>query len=239
MSQGKEKELDERSPLRLLDRSMHGGLGRGNLGVVCAGAGAGKTAVLVAMALDHLMRDQHVMHVALDQPVDRVRNYYDEIFAETARSEHLEDPALRRARLERNRRIHAYPPRTFRVDKLSRTISLFGEHTGVNPDLIVVDGYGWGPDSEDDLRALKDLAREFRSELWMTATIDRDRPIEHPRGYPEPVASFEQWIDVLLRLKGANGTVHLHLLKDHQHPVQADVAIDLDPTTLLLKKVGG
>ncbi len=80
------REIYDRSPLRVLDRSIHGGLGRGNIGVVCAGHGAGKTAFLVSVALDHLMSGDQVLHVAVDQPVDRIRNYYDEIFAEMARA---------------------------------------------------------------------------------------------------------------------------------------------------------
>ena len=66
------KELNERSPLRVLEQSIHGGLGRGNLGVVMARHGVGKTAFLVGVALDDLMRGRKVLHVSLEQPVDRV-----------------------------------------------------------------------------------------------------------------------------------------------------------------------
>jgi hypothetical protein len=44
------KDLNERSPLRLLEKSIHGGLGRGNIGVVAARRGLGKSAVLVGSA---------------------------------------------------------------------------------------------------------------------------------------------------------------------------------------------
>ena len=44
--------LNERSPLRLLEKGLHGGLGKGNIGVVLAGPGVGKTAFLVGVALD-------------------------------------------------------------------------------------------------------------------------------------------------------------------------------------------
>ena len=44
--------LNARSPLRLLEKGLHGGLGRGNLGVVLAGHGVGKTAFLVGLGLD-------------------------------------------------------------------------------------------------------------------------------------------------------------------------------------------
>ena len=37
------KKVHDRSPLRVFERSIHGGLGRGNLGVVLSRAGMGKT----------------------------------------------------------------------------------------------------------------------------------------------------------------------------------------------------
>ena len=37
------KFVNARSPLRLLEKGLHGGLGSGNLGVVVAGHGVGKT----------------------------------------------------------------------------------------------------------------------------------------------------------------------------------------------------
>ena len=48
------KFLNARSPLRLLERGLHGGLGPGNVGVVLAGHGVGKTSFLVCVALDEL-----------------------------------------------------------------------------------------------------------------------------------------------------------------------------------------
>ena len=61
------KEVNAQSPLRILERSIHGGLGKGNLGVVMARAGVGKTAFLVQIGLDDLMQEKDVLHVALGQ----------------------------------------------------------------------------------------------------------------------------------------------------------------------------
>ncbi len=85
------KELNERSPLRVFEQSIHGGLGRGNIGVAVGRHGVGKTAFLVGVALDDLMRGRKVLHVALDQSVEKVRQYYDEIFMDLARTSELED----------------------------------------------------------------------------------------------------------------------------------------------------
>ncbi len=229
-------EIRERSPLRVLDRSIHGGPGRGDLGVVCAGAGAGKTAFLVGVALDVLLRGCRALHVALDHPVDRVRNYYDEIFAELSRAEELEKPSEARLLVERNRRIHTYPKATFTVDGLARSLSFLKAHTDVHPDLIVVDGYDWNHGAEWEIAALKDLAKAEDAVLWMSATLERAGPVPHETGFPEPVGRYAGMIDVLLRLKGADGTVHLSVLKGHGEAAPGSPGLDLDPTSLLLVK---
>jgi hypothetical protein len=228
------RELNERSPLRVLEQSIHGGLGRGNLGVVCAGPGAGKTAFLVGVALDVLMRGSQVLHVALDQPVERVKNYYDEILAELAREEDLEDAGDVRRQVDRNRHIHAYQEHSFKVEALDRSLFFLRQHTQMEPHLILVDGYDWASGSETEVSDLKSLARSNEAELWMSAPVDRNRPVTHPSGYPDPVARYESLVDVLLRLKGENGTAHLSILKDHDNPHPGAIAVDLDPTTLLL-----
>ena len=228
------RELTERSPLRLLDRSMDGGLGRGNLGVACAGPGAGKSAFLVAVALDHLLAGRQVLHVALDHPVDRVRDYYDEIFLELAEAEHLDDVARARQEIERNRRIHAFLPGTFAVDRLQGTLALFEQHAGQHPDCIVVDGYDFQAGTTGEVGALKDLAASRGAELWMTARL---APGEPANRVPAALVPYDGVIDVLLRLKGEGGTVHLQLLKEHGRIPAEGVAVDLDPTTLLLKRV--
>ena len=78
--------LNARSPLRLLEKGLHGGLGTGNLGVVLAGHGVGKTAFLVAVAIDELLRGGRVLHVCLDHTVAHVRAHYDTVFEDLASS---------------------------------------------------------------------------------------------------------------------------------------------------------
>ena len=45
------KQLNKRSPLRVFERSLHGGLGKGNIGVVTSRKGVGKTAFEIAAAM--------------------------------------------------------------------------------------------------------------------------------------------------------------------------------------------
>ena len=74
------KDVNERSPLRVFEKSMHGGLGRGIVGIVVSRAGVGQTAMLVQIALDDLLRERKVLHISHEHAVYHVRAYYDEIF---------------------------------------------------------------------------------------------------------------------------------------------------------------
>ena len=88
------KEINERSPVRVLEASIRGGLGPGKIGVVIARHGVGKTAFLVGVALDDLMRGRMVLHVSLEQDTEKVRGYYDEIFMDLAHERELGVVAL-------------------------------------------------------------------------------------------------------------------------------------------------
>src|SRR5438128_12246391 len=102
------KDVNERSPMRVFEKSMHGGLGRGNVGVVLSRAGVGKTPLLVQIALDDLLRDRKVLHISHEHAVDHVRAYYDEIFHDLAVSMELENQEQEKADIERHRLIYSH-----------------------------------------------------------------------------------------------------------------------------------
>src|SRR5689334_5776609 len=99
------KEVNDRSPLRVFEKSMHGGLGRGNVGVIAARAGVGKTPLIVQIALDDLLRDRRVLHISHEHAVDHVRAYYDEIFHDIAVLSKLENTEAEKLDVERHRLI--------------------------------------------------------------------------------------------------------------------------------------
>ncbi len=230
------KELNERSPMRLFEQSIHGGLGPGNIGVVVARKGVGKTAFLVGVALDDLMRGRRVLHVALEQPVEKVREHYDEIFTDLARTAHLEDIATARLEMERHRNIHTYVNHTFSVERLREAVGFLRAHVHFEPiAAIIIEGYPFESASPAELEALREMAREQKAELWMSAVTHRDAP-RNERGIPEPVARVEGAVSVIVSMAHDGKAVHVRLLKDHENPDVSELSIALDPTTMLLKQ---
>ncbi len=227
------KEINERSPLRVLENSIHGGLGRGNLGVVVSRQGVGKTAFLVGIALDDLMRGRNVLHICLDQPLEKARAFYDEIFIDLSHAQALEDVWRVRLDVERHRRIYAFPAGQFSPRKLGEVLGFLREHGDFAPAAIIIDGCDFDQLKLADLVAFRGVGQQVDAEIWMSAVTNRERS-RNDRGAPEPVAHLETAIDVILEMAHEGRTIHVHVLKDHDNPRIPELQLALDPTTMLL-----
>ena len=208
--------LNARSPLRLLEKGLHGGLGRGNLGLVLASPGIGKTSFLVGVALDH-----NVQHV---------RDYYDTVFADLAASAHLdESPSAVRAEMDKLRRIRVYPHGAFDAKRLREALALESE-LGAQPELVVVDGLDVTHRTPAELEEWAAAARDASVEVWLTANVADERIAE----LPAALRPLERCFGVILAMEPAADAVALRALKEHDNPDVAALHVALDPKTLLL-----
>jgi KaiC/GvpD/RAD55 family RecA-like ATPase len=231
------KELTERSPMRVFENSIHGGLGAGNLGVVVARHGVGKTAFLVDIALDDLMRGRRVLHVTIGRTIEHTREYYDEIFLDLARATDLEDMYEIRREIETHRQIKSYLKDTFSVEHLRAHIAMLREVMGFVPVAIVMDGYDFTSASLEDVEALKAIASQLKAEFWTAAHTHRTDPRD-ASGIPEPVAHLAGVFDVIVHMAHDGKAVHLNVLKDHDNPQVKHLSLALDPTTMLIRQEG-
>jgi hypothetical protein len=230
-----QKELNERNPLRVFEHSIHGGLGLGNLGVIVARHGTGKTALLVGIALDEAMRGRKTLHVSLENTVDHLREFYDEIFIDLAYAARLEDPAAVRIEMERNRILHTYAGKSFTIHKLRHSVNFLKEYAHFSPVCVILEGFDFERATVEEVDAFRQLAVDFNVEMWLSAVRHRDLPVDG-RGIPEPLAKFSSAISVIVQLKDGSDGTQLSILKDHDNPEVAKISLALDPSTMLLVK---
>lgn len=235
------RDVNERSPMRVFEKSMHGGLGRGNVGVVASRPGVGKTALLVQIALDDLLRDRRVLHISHEHAVDHVRAYYDEIFHDLAQVSRLENVDAVRLDVERHRLIFSHldseksDPRSIRggsssITKILESIAFARDVAHFEPDVIAIDGFDFGRATDEALKALHNLARERSVELWIAATIDA-APTTLSE-IPDAIGRFTAQIACVVFLTSERDVVRLRLLKDHDSTDLADLHLRLDPHSM-------
>lgn len=233
------KEVNAHSPLRILEKSIHGGLGPGNLGVVMARAGVGKTAFLVQMGLDDAMRQRAVLHVALGQDLEHVQSWYDALFDDLAELHGLDERETVRSLVAQHRVIQAFPDRGLAPERLEHILKLYSEHLKFEPRAILVDGYDWEGTvvrRAAELGALKTLAKRLNAELWMGAQTHREVTTDHPTRLTPPCAQYDELIDLALFLEPQNNSVAVRILKDHDNAALEDVPLLLHPDTMRLAR---
>lgn len=221
------KEAILQSPLRILDRSIRGGLGKGRLGVIMAPAGVGKSACLVQIGLDALLRDRTVLHVADGQSVEHVSARYDALFDELAERVHLADRAGVRESIAHRRLIWSTAEGAFGPRVLDEALAAFAKHLASGPSAVLVDGFDWdAPGAAATLGALKASAARAGAELWMT---ERDAG-----GREVAPADCAPLVDVAVLLEPHGTHARLTLLKAVERAAATDVPLVLEDGTLRL-----
>ncbi|MBK9262853.1 MAG: AAA family ATPase [Polyangiaceae bacterium] len=231
------KEVNERSPMRVFEKSIHGGLGRGGVGVVLSRAGVGKTALLVQIALDDLLRDRRVLHISTEHAVDHVRAYYDELFHDLAQYTKLAEPETVRLDVERHRLIFSllgHMPTTegasSSLKKLVDTVAFARDVAHFAPDVIVIDGFDFAHATEAMIDTLAKIARDHSAELWLSTTTKASQVT--PGSAPAPIDRFFDKLGVIVYLEPERDVVRLRLLKDHENKDLAEITLRLDAHTM-------
>lgn len=231
-----QKELWERSPLRVFERAVGGGLGPGRVGVVLSRAGVGKTAFLIGLALDALLRGRKVLHISTQESVEAVRRFYDQLYQAMADALRIEDRAQRLLEVERNRHILVYNRKLFSLEKLEQSVGFLNQAAHFSPSLVIMDGTPRFEQTEEwEMEGVARLAREWDAEVWTSSLVHREGQQLDPRGIPVEVARFDRWLAVVALLESRHDHVRVRILKDHDRADVADLRLELDPSTLLLR----
>jgi hypothetical protein len=222
------------SPLRILDQSLQKGLGRGNLGVLIARAGVGKTACLIHIAYDKLFQKERLIHISLEDTPEKVMSYYNVIFYDLVKALHLPEDHENRMLLERNRMILAYLNQSFEIKRLRENIKNLIDRVEFFPDVVIVDGIDFVNTSREIFEGFKAIAVDFQVEIWFSALSHRHISDSNERGIPYPCNNVDDLFSIIIQLQPTQTGVFLKILKDHDNPVLPDARVRLDPNTFLV-----
>ena len=173
------------TPWDIMNELMQGGLGQGELGVVVAPAGIGKSWVLSAMGAYAISKGLNVVHYTLELNEAYVGLRYDSIFSGVESQNlkyHKEEVMEKLFKLDGNLTIKYYPTKSCTVNTLSahlKKVTTFG----TNVDMVLVDyadimrdvhksqemRHALGNIYED----LRGLAGELQVPIWTASQANR------------------------------------------------------------------
>ncbi|MFH0921578.1 MAG: hypothetical protein V1913_14595 [Fibrobacterota bacterium] len=229
------KELNNKSPLRILENTTQGGLGKGNLGVFAARHGVGKTACLVHFALDALLQGKKVLHLSFAENAEHILSWYESLFTELKKAYKLESAADIHDEIEAHRLILNFTDRHLSYDTFKNKVKTFIGSLSFAPELIIVDGYDFEKADKEQIGHFKQLAVEMDAEIWVSFPLHgKDIVARKPNTLPAPLDRFNGLFSVVILLDSEKERVMLRLLRDHDRECVEDTHLRLNPTTLLL-----
>jgi hypothetical protein len=226
-------ELIKRSPLRILEKSIHGGLGKGNIAIIASPKGIGKTACLVHIATDSLMQGKHVIHVSFSSRTDHIVSWYEDIFKEIARKRNLEAAMDTHNEIIRNRVIMNFNQEGLKPGQVIRSLRSMILDGHFAADQIIIDGYSFSKGDVDSFKALKDFAVEIGVSIWFSAST-KENSLPDSGEIPEELKAYMEYVSVLITLADKKDYISLQLVKDHDTYTKEDLHIRLDPKILLI-----
>lgn len=166
------KDLIEHSPVRFFDKATNANLKKGQIGLITAKKGLGKTSILVQFGIDSLLNDMPLVHVSFDQQSSNVIAWYSSILAEIAKKKNFKLDDINEE-IVRNRTILNFNQETFTLPKVVNTLKALKEG-GCCIGSIVVDGLSLDKVSKEDLTCFADFIKSEKMTAWFSFTSDAD-----------------------------------------------------------------
>jgi hypothetical protein len=227
-------ELIMRNPMQHLSGQSADILADGQFGGVLARAGVGKTALMVQIALNSMLHERNVMHVSLNQPVNKTNLWYHEVFGHVARQAGVTQPEALWESLLPHRFIMTFRTEGFSVPKMEERLTDLVEQRIFVPQLLIVDGLSFDEPVRDSLSELKHYARLHAIRVWFTIRTHRHED-PGPGGLVRQLADVEDLFEVAIQLVPVGEEIHVKSLKGLT-PTATHLV--LDPTTMLVKEQG-
>jgi hypothetical protein len=226
-------EIIQRHPMRQLGFKREDILPVGGFGAVLAHAGVGKTAFLVQLAMNAMLRDRNVLHVSLNDPVNKVTLWYGELFQNMARQYEAGEIKQLWDSVLPHRFIMTFRVESFSVPRLEERINDLTEQGIFSPEMMIVDGLNFDESQRTDLAAMKALAARYAMHVWFTVHTHRH---EKPGadGLPVSFSPLLDLFDLVLELQPEQANVHIRILKGESSPTESFTLL-LDPSTMLIK----
>lgn len=169
---------------------MNGGLGRGEIGVIMAATGVGKSHFLVQLGCNAMRAGKNVLHYTFELSETKIGNRYDSNFCGISATDVLEEKDFIKQQYQKLKPslgrliVKEYPTNTASVQTLRAHIEKIAITKNFKPDVLIVDYADVMRSSRqfDSVRhemklvyeELRGLGMELRIPVWTASQTNRD-----------------------------------------------------------------
>ena len=225
-------ELIQRSPVRIFEKSIHGGLKAGEIGIIAAPSGIGKTSVLVQIAMDKLLQGEKVIHVSFSQHTDYVMSWYEDIFSEFTSKKNLDHAKVVKDDLVKNRVLLTFNQNGISGEQILKSLRALIVEGGFGAASIIVDGFDFSLTNRERMEAVKNAAHELGISFWYSCNVTENE--FGNQNIPLVIKDYLDLFDVVIVLEPKADHIELTASKDREVLDMEHLAVKLDPKTLLI-----
>ncbi|MDR2730779.1 MAG: hypothetical protein LBB81_07775 [Treponema sp.] len=227
-------ELIQRSPIRIFEQSIHGGLKAGEAGIIASPNGIGKTSVLVQLALDKLLQSKKVIHVSFTKHTQNVLTWYEDIFDEFINKKNLENTADVKDEIVKNRVLMSFNQDGMTKDQILKSLRAMIISGGFKAEAIIIDGFDFSHTDRERITAVKNFAVELGVSIWYSCTVKDGNDQYDNEKIPFLIKDFADLIDIVIILDPKPDHIELSVSKDRGSQIGKSLTMRLDPRTLLI-----
>jgi hypothetical protein len=227
--------------MRVFEKSIHGGLKAGEIGVIASTSGVGKTSVLVQIALDKLLQEKKVIHVSFTQHTGYVLAWYEDIFDEFIRKKNLENARGVKDEIVKNRVLMNFSQDGVTGDQVLRSLRAMIVEGGFKAEYLIIDGFDFSRMDRELISKVKNFAGELGLEIWYSCTIPSgsgkagDGGQYTKQNIPLLLKDFVDLVDSVVVLEPKGDHIEFSVSKDRDTYNPPAMALKLDPKTLLIQ----
>lgn len=232
----KVQELIDKSPIRVFDKSINGGLGNGNIAVITSRHGVGKTACMVHLAIDKILQNKNIVHVSFGANVEHIMNWYKEVFKQITDYKSLDDAVEVYETLKSKRVMLNFSQENVSMDKIILSLETLINAGSFKADAVFFDGYGITANSCEDFAKIKKFAQEMGVEAWICVSPSATEKDYDEYGIAASLKAHTEGLDVLVGLhyNDEKSRVIMTVAKDHKQSPAHPAGTSLDPKTMLI-----
>ncbi len=202
-------ELD--NPLKMLGFNTDDIIAKGGFGAILARAGIGKTSVIVQLAIFAMTQGKKVLHISLDEPVNKVNVWYRETFNNLAEKNKVDQPSAAWEAILPNRFIMTLQLDGFSIPRLEERLTDLSEQNIFTPETIIIDGFPFEDTDKKTLEELKAFAEKEGINVWFTIKTHRhEAPDEN--GLPIQLTNISDLFEAAIQILPEDDKINLKVL---------------------------